>query len=66
MLRNSETVLFFIATVAALALPAVPALQELRAGEAPATQATAPMVIMPRIVITPSSHCSPEQVAMVH
>jgi hypothetical protein len=66
MLGNTETVLFFIATVAALALPAVPALQELRAGETPADQATAPIVIMPKVVITPASHCSPEQVAVVH
>lgn len=63
MLKNAESLLFFLATVAALALPAVPALQEMRAahiaeGQSAAAAAT-PVADSLRTV------SSPRQVAMV-
>jgi hypothetical protein len=63
MLKNAESVLFFLATVAALALPAIPALQEARAAHMAAMQtATAAATpVADSLSVPPSSR----QVAMV-
>lgn len=64
MLKNAESALFFLATVAALALPAVPALQELRASHIGAVQsATAPSI--PPVADSLRAVSSPRQVALV-
>lgn len=65
MLKNTETAFFFLATVAALALPAVPALQEAFTTGENTLEASAPSVIMERVVITAPRQPSPEQVAIV-
>lgn len=63
MLKNAESVLFFLATVAALALPAVPALQEMRAAHiAEAQSATAAAT---PVADSQRAAPSPRQVAMV-
>jgi hypothetical protein len=64
MLKNAESVLFFLATVAALALPAVPALQEMRSGSNHATQAAAFPAASKRVVDAVRDVASPLQVAM--
>lgn len=67
MLQNIETALFFLATVVALALPAVPVLQETFTTGENTLEAALPTVTMERIVITapaPSTDL-PQQVAMV-
>ena len=66
MLKNIETVFFFLATVVALALPAVPVLQEtFTTGEN--TLVALPTVTMERVVITAPADAPdlPQQVAVV-
>lgn len=66
MSKNAETAFFLLATVAALALPAVPALQEAFTTGENTLEAAAPTVTMERVVITAPRLPSPEQVASVH
>ncbi|MDH4182184.1 MAG: hypothetical protein OEV46_09235 [Betaproteobacteria bacterium] len=63
MLKNAESVLFFLATVAALALPAVPALQEMRTAHITEAQSAtaAATPVADSLSVPPSSR----QVAMV-
>ena len=66
MTKHAETVFFLLATVAALALPAVPALQEALATVAATVEAAAPVVVMERVVVHAPVQPSPWQVAAVH
>ena len=51
MLKNAETVFFLLATVAALALPAVPAVQEALTADYSTVEAALPFDLMERIEI---------------
>lgn len=64
MMKNAESVFFLLATVAALALPAVPALQEALTADYATVEASLPTVTMERVVVTPKAQ-SPLQVAAV-
>lgn len=64
MLKHFETVFFFLATVAALALPAVPALQETFTTGENTLQAALPTVTMERVIVTAPTDL-PQQVALV-
>ena len=55
-----------LAAVAALALPAVPALQEALATDAATVEAAVPVVVMERVVVRAPAQPSPWQVAAVH
>ena len=65
MLKNAETILFLLATVAALALPAVPAVQEALTADYAKVEAALPTWIMKRIVIVAPDIEPPQQVAAV-
>jgi hypothetical protein len=63
MLKHAETVFFLLATVAALALPAVPALQEALATDQAIVEAALPVIVMERVeVVAAPAHPSPMQV----
>jgi hypothetical protein len=66
MMKHAETVFFLLATVAALALPAVPAVQEALAADYATVEAALPVILMEHveIVATPTGQ-SPMQVAAV-
>ena len=66
MLKHAETVFFLLATVAALALPAVPAVQEALTADYATVEAALPVILMERVevVATPTNR-SPMQVAAV-
>ena len=66
MLKNAETVFFLLATVAALALPAVPAVQEALTADHVTVQAALPRSTMKSAVIVAPNTVSPQQVATVH
>ena len=51
MLRNAETVFFLLATVAALALPAVPAVQEALTADYATVEAALPVILMEHVEI---------------
>ena len=64
MLKNAETVFFLLATVAALALPAVPAMQEALRADHAIVEAALPVIRMERIeIVAAPAHPSPMQVA---
>ena len=65
MLKNAESVFFLLATVAALALPAVPAVQEALLADYATVEAAVPALILEQIVIVASKTDSPQQVAAV-
>ena len=66
MLRNAETVFFLLATVAALALPAVPAVQEALTADYATVEAALPVILMERVeVVAAPANRSPMQVAAV-
>jgi hypothetical protein len=66
MLRNAETVFFLLATVAALALPAVPAVQEALAADYATVEAALPVILMERVeIVAAPANRSPLQVAAV-
>ena len=66
MLRNAETVFFLLATVAALALPAVPAVQEALTADYATVEAALPVILMERVeIVGAPAHSSPMQVAAV-
>jgi hypothetical protein len=66
MLKHAETVFFLLATVAALALPAVPAVQEVLATDYATVEAALPVIVMERVeVVAAPAHPSPRQVAAV-
>jgi hypothetical protein len=66
MLKHAETVFFLLATVAALALPAVPAVQEALAADYAAVEAALPVILMERVeIVAAPAHPSPMQVATV-
>jgi hypothetical protein len=65
MLKNFETVFFFLATVGALALPAVPALQEALTTGENTLEAALPTVTMERVIVTAPAPTLPQQVALV-
>ena len=66
MLKNAESVFFLLATVAALALPAVPAVQEALLADYATVEAAVPTLIMEHVVIVAPKLDSPQQVAAVH
>jgi len=66
MLKHAETVFFLLATVAALALPAVPAVQEALAADHAIVEAALPVIRMERVdVVATPAHPSPMQVSAV-
>lgn len=66
MLKHAETVFFLLATVAALALPAVPAVQEALTRDYVTVEAALPVLIMEHIeIVATPAHPSPMQVAAV-
>jgi hypothetical protein len=65
MLKNAETVFFLLATLAALALPAVPAVQEALTADYATVEAALPTWIMERVVIVAPDVDPPQQVATV-
>ena len=65
MLKNAETLFFLLATVAALALPAVPAVQEALTADYATVEAAVPTLIMERVVIVAPDIAPPQQVATV-
>ena len=65
MLKNAESVFFLLATIAALALPAVPAVQEALLADYATVEAAVPALIMEQVVIVASKPDSPQQVAAV-
>ena len=66
MLRHAETVFFLLATVAALALPAVPAVQEALAADYATVEAALPVILMERVeIVAAPANQSPLQVAAV-
>jgi hypothetical protein len=66
MLRNAETVFFLLATVAALALPAVPAVQEALTADYATVEAALPVILMERVeIVAAPANRSPMQVAAV-
>ena len=65
MLKNAESVFFLLATIAALALPAVPAVQEALVADYATVEAAVPALIMEQVVIVASKSDSPQQVAAV-
>lgn len=64
MLKNAETIFFLLATLAALALPAVPAVQEALTSDYATVEAALPTWVK-RAVIA-SHNVPPQQVATVH
>ena len=66
MMKHAETVFFLFATVAALALPAVPAVQEALTRDYATVEAALPVILMERveIVAAPATR-SPMQVVAV-
>lgn len=65
MTKYAETIFFFLATVAALALPALPALQEAGTTGENTLEAALPSVTMERVVVLAPQARSPQQVALV-
>lgn len=66
MMKHAETVFFFLATVAALALPAVPAVQEALTADYATVEAALPVILMERIeIFAAAANPSPMQVATV-
>lgn len=65
MLKNAETVFFLLATMTALALPAVPAVQEALTADYATVEAALPTWIMERVVIVAPDLDPPQQVATV-
>lgn len=65
MLKNAETVFFLLATLAALALPAVPAVQEALTADYATVEAALPTLIMERVVIVAPDVTPLQQVATV-
>lgn len=63
MTRNAETFFFLFATLAALLLPAIPAMQEALTADYATVEAALPSVTMERIVIVAPKTDSPLQVA---
>jgi len=63
MMKHAESVFFLLATVAALALPAVPALQEALTADYATVEAAAPAVVMERVVVTAPAQPASWQVA---
>jgi hypothetical protein len=51
MLKHAETVFFLLATVAALALPAVPAVQEALTADYATVEAALPVILMEHVEI---------------
>ena len=67
MLKHAETAFFLLATVAALALPAVPAVQEVLTADYATVEAALPAIIMERVeIVAAPAHRSPMQVAAAH
>lgn len=66
MMKHAETVFFLLATVAALVLPAVPAVQEALARDYATVEAALPVILMERVeIVAARAHPSPMQVAAV-
>jgi len=64
MLKHAETVFFLLATITALALPAVPALQEALTADYATVEAALPAVMEHILIVAPTTE-SPLQVAAV-
>lgn len=64
MMKSAESFLFFVATVTALTLPAVPALQELLAVDSDEAQAVL-STVMEHVASTAPQFSSPQQVSLV-
>lgn len=66
MMKHAETVFFLLATVAALALPALPAVQEALTRDYATVEAALPVILMERVeIVAAPVHPSPMQVAAV-
>jgi hypothetical protein len=66
MLKHAETVFFLLATVAALALPTVPAVQEALARDYATVEAALPVILMEGVeIVAAPANRSPMQVAAV-
>ena len=66
MMKHAETVFFLFATVAALALPAVPAVQEALTRDYATVEAALPVILMERVeIVAAPVNQSPMQVAAV-
>ena len=66
MLKHAETVFFLLATVAALALPAVPAVQEALTRDYATVEAALPVIVLERVeIVAAPANPSPTQVASV-
>lgn len=64
MLKHAESILFLSATLVALALPAVPAVQEALTADYATVEAALPTIVMERVVILAAPDpVSPLQVA---
>lgn len=64
MLKHAESILFLSATLVALALPAVPAVQEALTADYATVEAALPTIVMERVVILAApAPVSPLQVA---
>lgn len=66
MLKNAESILFLLATLVALALPAVPAVQEALTADYAKVEAALPTWIKERANVVARRAASPQQVATVH
>ena len=67
MLKHAETVFFLFATIAALALPAVPAVQEALTADYATVEAALPTIMMEHVeIVAAPANPSPLQVASVH
>ena len=65
-MKHAETVFFLLATVAALALPAVPVVQEVLTADYATVEAALPVILMERVeIVATSANQSPMQVAAV-
>jgi len=66
MMKHAETVFFLLATVAALALPALPAVQEVLARDQATVEAALPVILTERVeIVAAPVPPSPMQVAAV-
>jgi hypothetical protein len=64
MLKHAETFFFLLATVAALALPAVPAVQEALMRDYVIVETALPVILLEHVeIVAAPAHPSPTQVA---
>ena len=64
MLKRVETILFLVAVTVALALPALPLVQELRPADHARQAAATPIVTLERVVVRAPAASSPQQMVL--